>query len=45
LWVEFDGPDAWVGTSKGLGWAIGAEYYPGLEARPSHDPAQLGRKP
>ena len=23
LWVEIDGKDAWVGTSKGLGWAIG----------------------
>jgi ligand-binding sensor domain-containing protein len=45
LWVEFDGPDAWVGTSKGLGRAIGAAYYPGLEARTGHGPAQQGRKP
>lgn len=30
LWVELDGKDAWVGTSKGLGWAKGSEYYPGL---------------
>jgi hypothetical protein len=32
LWVDIDGNDAWVGTSKGLGWAIGAGYYPGLRA-------------
>jgi hypothetical protein len=31
LWVEFDGNDAWVGTSKGLGWAVGEGYYPGLK--------------
>lgn len=31
LWSEFDGKDAWVGTSKGLGWAKGAGYYAGLE--------------
>ena len=31
LWVEIDGNDAWVGTSKGLAWAIGPDYYPGLE--------------
>jgi len=31
LWVEIDGNDAWVGTSKGLGWAIGPDYYAGLE--------------
>jgi hypothetical protein len=26
-----DGTDAWVGTSKGLGWARGEGYYPGLK--------------
>jgi ligand-binding sensor domain-containing protein len=31
LWVEFDGNDVWVGTSKGLGWARGAGYYGGLK--------------
>jgi len=31
LWVEIDGNDAWVGTSKGLAWAIGPDYYAGLE--------------
>jgi len=31
LWVEFDGNDAWVGTSKGVGWAIGSGYYKGLK--------------
>jgi ligand-binding sensor domain-containing protein len=30
LWVEFDGPDVWVGTSKGVGHGIGTGYYPGL---------------
>ena len=30
LWVEFDGPDVWVGTSKGLAHAVGEGYYPGL---------------
>jgi len=33
LWVEFDGPDVWVGTSKGLGHGIGRGYYPGLRDR------------
>jgi ligand-binding sensor domain-containing protein len=31
LWVEIDGQDAWVGTSKGLGRAIGTGYYKGLK--------------
>lgn len=35
LWVEFDGNDVWVGTSKGLGRAIGEGYYPGLSPPPS----------
>lgn len=30
LEVEIDGNDAWVATSKGLGWAIGSGYYKGL---------------
>ena len=30
LWVDFDGEDAWLGTSKGLGRAIGKGYYAGL---------------
>ncbi len=34
LWVEFDGPDVWIGTSKGLGHGIGRGYYPGLRKRP-----------
>jgi len=28
--ADFDGNDAWVGTSKGVGHAIGEGYYPGL---------------
>ncbi len=35
LWVECDGPDVWVGTSKGLGWGIGTGYYKGLKERPA----------
>ncbi|MFH1921847.1 MAG: regulator [Planctomycetota bacterium] len=31
LCVDFDGHDAWVGTSKGLGLAVGKGYYGGLE--------------
>ena len=37
--ADMDGKDAWVGTSKGLGWAIGDGYYPGLRARPALTPA------
>ena len=33
LWVDLDGNDAWVGTSKGLGWAVGEGYYPRLNQR------------
>jgi len=28
--IDFDGPDVWVGTAKGLGWGIGEGYYSGL---------------
>ena len=31
LWVEFDGDDTWIGTSKGLAWARGEGYYSGLK--------------
>jgi ligand-binding sensor domain-containing protein len=41
LWVEHDGNDTWVGTSKGLGWAIGTDYYAGL--KPEAAPARGGR--
>ncbi|MFO7902575.1 MAG: ligand-binding sensor domain-containing protein [Planctomycetota bacterium] len=30
LWVEMDNNDVWVGTAKGLAWAKGSGYYPGL---------------
>jgi ligand-binding sensor domain-containing protein len=33
LWVEFDDNDVWVGTSKGVGWAVGSGYYQGLKKR------------
>jgi hypothetical protein len=32
--ADIDGKDAWVGTAKGLGWAIGDDYYAGLRERP-----------
>jgi hypothetical protein len=35
LWVELDGPDVWIGTSKGLARAVGTKYYPGLAERPA----------
>jgi ligand-binding sensor domain-containing protein len=38
LWTEFDGNDVWVGTSKGVGWAIGSGYYKGLRERILHKP-------
>ena len=34
LWVEIDGNDVWVGTAKGLGWAVGDGYYPRLKTPP-----------
>jgi hypothetical protein len=34
LWVEYDNNDVWVGTSKGVGLAIGSGYYKGLKNRP-----------
>lgn len=36
--ADFDGPDVWVGTSKGLGRGIGKNYYARL--RPSDDSNQ-----
>jgi len=41
LWAEFDGNDAWVGTSKGLARAIGDGYYSGLKARPEHPESEI----
>jgi hypothetical protein len=32
--LDVDGDDLWVGTSKGLGWAIGDGYYAGVRADP-----------
>ena len=29
--MDFDGPDVWIGTSKGLGHGIGDGYYPRLK--------------
>jgi hypothetical protein len=33
--VDHDGRDTWVGTGKGLGWAIGEGYYPGVQTNPA----------
>lgn len=33
IYTEFDGPDVWVGTAKGLGRGVGSGYYQGLKAR------------
>jgi len=32
--VHHDGDDTWVSTGKGLGWAIGDDYYAGLQKSP-----------
>ncbi len=44
LWADFDGNDVWVGTSKGLGWARGADYYPRLKSD-SPQPAPANTSP
>jgi ligand-binding sensor domain-containing protein len=36
--ADVDGKDVWIGTSKGLGWGVGREYYPGVKGRPVHGP-------
>ena len=36
--IDFDGPDVWIGTSKGVGRGIGEGYYPRL--RPTPAPTQ-----
>ncbi len=36
-WVEFDGDDVWVATSKGLARGRGTGYFPRLKAEPSLD--------
>jgi ligand-binding sensor domain-containing protein len=33
LAADVDGNDVWIGTSKGVAWAIGGDYYAGLRAR------------
>lgn len=44
LWTEFDGNDVWVGTSKGLAWAIGEGYYKGLRNRPADRAGTVGEE-
>ena len=33
LAADMDGNDVWIGTSKGLAWAKGPDYYTGLRER------------
>jgi hypothetical protein len=33
--IDFDGPDVWIGTSKGVGHGIGQGYYPRLRPPPN----------
>lgn len=33
--LDHDGHDTWIGTAKGLGWAIGEGYYAGLKKNPA----------
>jgi hypothetical protein len=33
---DLDAKDIWIGTSKGLAWGIGDDYYAGLRERPLH---------
>ena len=35
IFIDHDGNDSWVGTGKGLGWAIGDGYYAGLQSNPA----------
>ena len=35
IYIDHDGNDTWVATGKGLGWAIGEGYYPGLKTDPA----------
>jgi len=44
LWVEIDGNDVWVGTSKGVGWGSGSGYYKGLKARAAHKAGNMRTK-
>ena len=30
LSADIDGDDVWIGTSKGLAWGIGEDYYAGI---------------
>lgn len=32
--INHDGNDTWVATGKGLGWAVGEDYYPALKKAP-----------
>jgi ligand-binding sensor domain-containing protein len=33
--IDFDGPDVWIGTSKGVGRGLGEGYYPRLRPAPA----------
>jgi len=38
IYIEFDGPDVWIGSSKGLAHAIGEGYYAGLRPASPGEP-------
>jgi ligand-binding sensor domain-containing protein len=42
LAVDLDGSDVWVGTSKGLAWGIGSQYYSGLRRAEPEAPVSAG---
>lgn len=42
LCADVDGSDVWIGTSKGLAWGIGEDYYAGLKSSGARDTAAAG---
>jgi hypothetical protein len=38
LSADIDGGDVWIGTSKGLAWGIGEDYYAGIGSPVSEAP-------
>jgi len=42
LSVDLDGPDVWIGTSKGLAWGMGGQYYTGLREESPEAPISAG---
>jgi ligand-binding sensor domain-containing protein len=42
LAADLDGADVWIGTSKGLAWGIGSQYYSGLRRAEPEAPISAG---